>query len=90
MVRHEVDLGVLRLLPLTDCELQRQLKLIWNKEWPLSPITYAFLQNLTDQYPAIHAALTVSRSLAGMNHMNGNRKLALERSPHPGDDTHAE
>ena len=36
VVRHEVDLGVLRLLPLTDCELQRQLKLIWNKEWPLS------------------------------------------------------
>lgn len=81
---------MLRLLPLTDCELQRQLKLIWNKEWTLSPITYAFLQNLTDQYPAIHAALTVSRSLAGMNHMNGNRKLALERFPHPGDDTHAE
>jgi len=70
VVRHEVDLGVLRLLPLTDCELQRQLKLIWNKEWPLSPITYAFLQHLTDQYPAIHAALTISR-----RHLRANRTL---------------
>jgi len=66
VVHHEVDLGVLRLLPLTDCELQRQLKLIWNKEWPLSPITYAFLQHLTDQYPAIHAALTISRRHSGV------------------------
>ena len=40
------------------------------KEWPLSPITYAFLQHLTDQYPAIHAALTISR-----RHLRANRTL---------------
>lgn len=60
VVRHEVDLGVLRLLPVNDCDLQRQLKLIWNKDWPLSPITYAFLRHLATDYPSVHALLDSS------------------------------
>lgn len=60
VVRHEVDLGVLRLLPVNDCDLQRQLKLIWNKEWPLSPIAYAFLQHLANEYPIIRSMLDSS------------------------------
>ncbi|MFQ3684018.1 LysR family transcriptional regulator [Roseiflexus sp.] len=64
VVRHEVDSQMLRLLPLTDCELRRQLKLIWNKEWPFSPITYAFLQHLAHDYPAIQTILDVPRRSA--------------------------
>lgn len=60
VVRHEVELGVLRLLPVSDCDLQRQLKLIWNKEWPLSPIAYAFLQHLAHEYPIIRSMLDSS------------------------------
>lgn len=63
VVRREVEQGALRLIPVVDCSLHRQLKLLWRKEWPLSPLLYVFLQQLSGEYPVIQSVLSSSRGL---------------------------
>jgi DNA-binding transcriptional LysR family regulator len=59
IVRREVEQGLLHLIPVTDCPLHRQLKLIWNKEWPFSPLLAIFLRHLAEQFAIIHSILNL-------------------------------
>ncbi len=50
-VRHERELGLVRLLPVRDHSLRRTLKLVWHRATPRSPITRAFLRIIQQQFP---------------------------------------
>lgn len=52
-VRHELEAGALRLLPVADAELKRHLKLIWRQGSPFSPPSRSFLQYLSDEFPVL-------------------------------------
>lgn len=52
VVRDEVAQNLLRPIPVEGRPLVRDLKLIWNRQTRLSPVTRAFLQALSALYPA--------------------------------------
>jgi DNA-binding transcriptional LysR family regulator len=52
-VRDEVELGLLRAIPLEGSPLQRTLKLIWDKRRPFSPVTRSLLVFLQQTFPAL-------------------------------------
>ncbi|MCU0498725.1 MAG: LysR family transcriptional regulator [Anaerolineae bacterium] len=52
-VSQELESGRLRRLTLHDHPLRRALKMIWEREIPLSPITYAFVQTLARTFSAL-------------------------------------
>jgi DNA-binding transcriptional LysR family regulator len=56
-VAREVEMGILRAIPIDNVSLKRQLKLIWNKQQPFDAITRAFLKTLTEQFTSIKEVL---------------------------------
>lgn len=52
-LQREIEIGQLRMLKVSDVSLQRDLKLIWHKKRPFSPISYAFIQFMQVHYPSI-------------------------------------
>ena len=55
VVRTEIEAGVLRAIPVEGRPLRRTLKLVWAADGYFSPIAYAFLFGLSDEYPALAA-----------------------------------
>lgn len=52
-VRSELEMGLLRALPVTDRPLQRTLKLVWNQHAFFTPVTRTFLRFLTRYLPGL-------------------------------------
>lgn len=57
VVQSEVEQGLLHSIPITGQPLTRSLKLIWDSTVYFSPVTRAFLQNLSLRYSALHVLL---------------------------------
>lgn len=57
VVQAEVEQGLLRRIPVEGKPFTRSLKLIWDSQAHFSPITRAFLTELSQQYPALNALL---------------------------------
>ncbi len=51
-VHAEVELGLLRAIPLQGRPLRRTLRLLWHAGRPLGPVAHTFLQFLTEQFQA--------------------------------------
>lgn len=49
----EVEAGTLRALVINDVPLNRTLKLVWDREALLSPVTGAFLSHLSKRFPQL-------------------------------------
>ncbi len=62
VVQAEVEQHLLRMIPITGSPLRRSLKLIWNKEVHFSPITRAFLGELSSRYIALTELLEILAS----------------------------
>lgn len=56
-VQNEVNLGILRALKINDIELVRHIKLIWDNRHIFSPVTIAFLKDLSQSFPQINAII---------------------------------
>ena len=52
-VRGERERGHIRALEIDDLPLHRNLKIVWDKSEPCTPVTRAFLNRLTDDYPQL-------------------------------------
>lgn len=52
-VARERAAGLLHTMPITNVNMYRQLKLVWDSARPFSPMTRAFLSHLGDTYEAI-------------------------------------
>lgn len=52
-VQHDIALGLLHKVPVEDAPLQRTLKLLWDGERTLSPVTRALLRDLRPTFPAL-------------------------------------
>ncbi len=52
-IKQEVEMGILKAIPIENIPLRRTLKLIWNKTRPLNPINRAFLFTLAQIFPHI-------------------------------------
>ncbi len=53
VVRTELEMGVLRAVPVEGKPLQRTLKLVWNQNAFFSPVTRTFLRFITRYLPAL-------------------------------------
>lgn len=62
-VRSELDMGLLRALPVEGKPLQRTLKLVWNRSQPFSAVTRAFLRFLARELPPLGPLLDERRSV---------------------------
>jgi len=60
-VRSELEMGLLRALPVEGKPLQRTLKLVWNPSHPFSAVTRAFLRFLAHELPPLSAVLDERR-----------------------------
>jgi DNA-binding transcriptional LysR family regulator len=56
-VTDDVQLGLLRALPVQDHSLQRTIKLLWDTRRPFTPVTRAFLRHLAIRFPALIGVL---------------------------------
>jgi DNA-binding transcriptional LysR family regulator len=52
-VRHERQLGVLAAIPVQDADLQRTMKLIWERDRTFKPVVRAFVNHLTGMFPQL-------------------------------------
>jgi DNA-binding transcriptional LysR family regulator len=52
-VADDVDVALLRALPIAGNPLQRVIKLLWNKRRPFASVTRSFLHHLTARFPAL-------------------------------------
>jgi DNA-binding transcriptional LysR family regulator len=52
-VRHEQQLGMLCALPVQDADLQRTMKLIWERHTPFKPVMRAFVTHLAIRFPQL-------------------------------------
>jgi LysR family transcriptional regulator, transcriptional activator of the cysJI operon len=52
-LQREIESKQLRLLTIQDVEINRNLKLVWNKKRPFSPIGHAFIKFMNTHYPVI-------------------------------------
>ncbi len=57
-LQREIDTEQLRILSIEDVVLSRDLRLIWNLKHPLSPISSAFLNFISQYYPNIQSVLS--------------------------------
>ncbi len=57
VVTDDVQLGLLRALPVQDHSLQRTIKLLWDTRRPFTPVTRAFLRHLAFRFPALAGVL---------------------------------
>lgn len=60
VVQTEVSQGLLHMIPVRDKPFIRSLKLIWDSRVPFSPITRAFLTELSQRYSALKGLLLES------------------------------
>jgi DNA-binding transcriptional LysR family regulator len=58
VVKAEVEQGILHAIPVDGQPFSRSLKLIWDNEMPFSPITHAFLTELSQLYPSLQSLLS--------------------------------
>ena len=56
VVHDDVEMGVLRALPVTGSPLQRSLKLVWSQSAHWTPVVRAFLRVLQRRFPALAGA----------------------------------
>lgn len=63
VVQAEVQQNLLHMIPVEAKPFVRSLKLIWDKTVPLSPITNAFLLELSSTYPALKTLVEPVASL---------------------------
>lgn len=56
-IRHEQEQDRLRGLPVQDVPLTRSLKLVWDIDAPFTPVTRAFLRQLSQMYPSLQEIL---------------------------------
>jgi DNA-binding transcriptional LysR family regulator len=56
-VQNEVTMGTLRALKINNLELVRHIKLIWDNRHIFSPVTIAFLKDLSISYPQINSII---------------------------------
>jgi len=56
-LRREIESNQLHLLAIEDANTSRDLKLIWSKKRPFSPISYAFIEYMKTHYPIIEQIL---------------------------------
>lgn len=52
-VADEIDVGLLRALPIAGKPLQRVMKLLWDKRRPLGAVARSFLHHLAARFPAL-------------------------------------
>lgn len=64
-VQRELEMGLLRSLTITDVELSRSLKLIWDKSRLFTPVTTAFLKYQSQQFPQIRHILHPTKEKRG-------------------------
>lgn len=57
VIQSEVEQGTLRVITLKDNPFTRSLKLIWDGQAVFSPITHAFLSELSQHYAALNTLL---------------------------------
>ena len=53
VLREEVESESVRLISVVDAPLVRTLKMVMDKERPLSPVTHAFLKEMAAQFPQV-------------------------------------
>ncbi len=53
VLREEIESGSVRLISVVDAPLVRTLKMVLDKERPLSPVTHAFLKEMAAQFPQL-------------------------------------
>ena len=53
VVADELEMGMLRALPIAGNPLQRVIKLLWDKRRPWGPVARSFLRHLTTRFPAL-------------------------------------
>ncbi len=56
-VQNEVNMGTLRALKINNLELVRHIKLIWDTRHLFSPVTLAFLKDLSRSFPQVNAII---------------------------------
>jgi DNA-binding transcriptional LysR family regulator len=54
VVKDEVEQHLLHMIPIDDQPFTRSLKLVWDSNTPFSPITRAFLSDLSQNYPVLN------------------------------------
>lgn len=57
VVEQELRHGLLHAIPVSDVPMTRTIKLLWNKDMPLSPIARAFLGTLGNLYPEVQTLI---------------------------------
>lgn len=65
VVRAELTAGQLAALPIDGSPLRRTLKLIWATDSFFSPISLAFLEELSVEYPSLRGMVALDRKSAG-------------------------
>lgn len=63
-IQNEIAQNMLRAVPIEGRPLRRSLKLIWDREVHFSPITRAFLEEISSLYPALEALLKTEHGIA--------------------------
>ena len=53
-VEDEVELGLLRAIPIGGNPLERVIKVLWDRRRPLGPVARSFLRHLAARFPALH------------------------------------
>lgn len=53
VVADELEMGMLRALPIAGNPLQRVIKLLWDKRRPWGPVARSFLRHLATRFPAL-------------------------------------
>jgi DNA-binding transcriptional LysR family regulator len=53
VLQQEIELGLVRLIGIVDAPLVRTLKMVLDKERPLSPVTHAFLKEMAIYFPQL-------------------------------------
>lgn len=49
-IQHELENGFIRVIPIVDSPLERELKLVWSSQVVFSPIAFAFLNHLVAHF----------------------------------------
>ncbi|MFW5709123.1 MAG: LysR family transcriptional regulator [Chloroflexota bacterium] len=69
VVKREVEMGLLRAIPLENVPLIRTIKILWDQTIPFTPITRAFLDVLAMDYPHL-SSLVQGRPLKSADKMD--------------------
>ena len=56
-LQRELETGQLKLIKIDDVKTNRELRLVWNRKRPFSPISHAFLNFMQTYYPIIESII---------------------------------